>query len=423
MTKQSDHVQAHTFFSLKTQFENIGDALINRELVRLVAKHNHVHIDLSRCPQSFVNTLGLDQHILDKDMTQYSSCLRLFWHMGLRRLQGQRCYYFLSPGGYVGEIKGRVWIAKYVSAIILLCFYAIGIRICHVGVSYERLGPRFTRLLKWRSALLYTHLLRDHHSLKYAQSLGLKCDGLLPDLAFHIFTRFPNARIQSAPHQKVTYQSAPNRVCFSFRTDQSPEQFDHVKAFVEACVKTFPETTKYMCFAQVERDAADMSKLRSHIETWTGHQCAFQSCTDRIETCLSFYQQCDVVISNRLHALLMGGSQTGHILACITGQKNQKIQGLLSDVGLQSHILDLDKPLSQQSWQQIYEVCHTPIDLKLQKEKLKQGFQNLFQSVTSEKECPSHNNLQSSPQSNTQSSRFFRSLFQSITGRIQLLKR
>ena len=49
-----------TFFSPKTQFENVGDALINRELIRLASDNSSVVLDVSRCPLDFVEDLSVN---------------------------------------------------------------------------------------------------------------------------------------------------------------------------------------------------------------------------------------------------------------------------------------------------------------------------------------------------------------------------
>ena len=51
-----------SFFSPKTQFENVGDALINREMIELASLNSKVILDLSRCPADFNETLGLDNN-------------------------------------------------------------------------------------------------------------------------------------------------------------------------------------------------------------------------------------------------------------------------------------------------------------------------------------------------------------------------
>jgi polysaccharide pyruvyl transferase WcaK-like protein len=320
--------QNYSFFSIKTQFENVGDALINREMIELAAKNSQVYVDLSRCPESFKNTLNLTSN----NINLVSGSFALFHKMIMKSFNNNQAFYFLSPGGYLGEIEGKEFISKYINAGILFFLTKVfKVKICHIGVSYERIGSKFIKLLSRRSKLLHKHLLRDEISKSYADKNKIQNNGTMPDLAFNIFINEPNKVVNS------------KKICFSFRTDQYKDQFNDVKNFIINLSKKLPTDTKFKFFAQVERDVSNMQALTDIVNSFPDLNASFESSVRSLQECYSFYDDCDLIISNRLHVLLMGGSRAGRILPCVYGDHNMKIRGIMDSLGLTENVQDLSE--------------------------------------------------------------------------------
>jgi polysaccharide pyruvyl transferase WcaK-like protein len=354
--------EAQSFFSLKTQFENVGDALINREMVRLAAANGRAHVDLSRCPERFRRTVKLEDNA--KVYHGFGSLCR---SMITHRLQGKRCYYFLSPGGYVGEVGWKEMPSKLLNTFVLLAFVLIGIRICLVGVSYERLGSRNIRLQALRSKLLYRHFLRDRASLAYAQQSGFKTSGLMPDLAFNIFSH-------AAQNKQSLKPADVKRVAFSFRTDQYEHQKEQVIATAKACLALLPERISVLLMVQVERDRPGMQALKTALESEGILDVTFVEHPHSIEDCISAYNTSDLIISNRLHALLMAGSVTGHLLAVTGDGKNKKIEGVLEELGQP----DVKLAAGETAQQTIQPLLETALDFYVDGQVLHRQLQKGF---------------------------------------------
>ncbi len=355
--------QAQCFFSLKTQFENVGDALINREMVRLASSYGQAHVDLSRCPASFVQTLGFDGAA-----TIYKGFVPLCMSMITRRLKKHPCYYFLSPGGYVGELSYKDVLTRIINTLVLLLFSLIGIRICLVGVSYERLGPRNIFMQKIRSRLLYRHFLRDKTSIEYAKNNGIKVNGIMPDLAFNIFT-------YELKEQQV--KAIPEHVAFSFRTDQYEAQKEQVFQTVEALLEMLDQSTNYTLVSQVGRDREGMFELKALIEDKTGSPISFVDGADSIDKCTKAYSACDLVISNRLHSLLIGVSVIGHLVA-VTGEgKNKKIEGVLAEIDSE----DLRIPAGEMSKDELETIVKAALAKTVDGRKLHNTLQKVFKDM------------------------------------------
>lgn len=307
-----------SFLSVKTQFENAGDALINRELLRLCSKYSQVTLDIGRCPKEFVESLNLDLYAPD---VMRVSTLELFWKMGLSRLNRRETYYFLIPGGYVGEKAGKQALSILLNTLALILMRAIGVRVCHVGVSYERLGKFHAGVLAYRSKLMHHVLVRDKRSQKYAEELGIRVDGVMTDLAFGA------ASYQA--HMATTCDS----IAISFRADQAEQQRSDVVAIVDRLDATLPTGTDFRFIAQVERDLPLMNELAGR-QYRNGRRAELYDTWMNADAALDAYLGCEFVISNRLHSLLFGLARGCRPIPYVDQQLNQKILGMLEQLGL-----------------------------------------------------------------------------------------
>lgn len=311
---------AYAFFSLKTQFENVGDALINRELIRLAAKYTMVHVDVSRCPEDFRNSLNLKKYA---PTVEVLSTVRLFRRMIYARLHRKSVYYFLSPGGYVGTKPALSLLQATVNTIVLLLLRIMGVRICHVGVSFERLCPRHARLLNVRSRFMHRVLARDPHSAEYASSLGIRVDGTMPDLAFG-----------AAEYRER--RPPGNTVAVSFRVDQAAHQASKVVELVKRLDDAISEDIAFKFVAQVARDEQFMKKL-SEATYKSGRRVELVTTFDDVDRAFEAFDGCRAVFSNRLHALLMGVMNGVVPVAVVDSDVNEKVLNLFNTFGWKTY--------------------------------------------------------------------------------------
>lgn len=305
------------FFSFKTQFENAGDALINRELLRLCALHSDVYLDLSRCPGEFAESLGVSRFASGAKLV---GTFRLFLTMVLSRVAGRDAYYFVSPGGYLGEKNGVAAAVAVVNSVILGCLGSIGVRVCHVGVSFERIGSLHRRILRWRTSFMFRVLVRDFESFEYAQSIGVRVDGVAPDLAF------------GAAHYRP-WDRAGNALAISFRADQLDSQRSDFEALVRRLNECLPMTVEFRFIAQVERDVRFLKQVADGL-SGSARRVTFRDVHNRVDLALDAYAGCRTVVSNRLHSLLFGFLSGAAPVPIVHPHVNEKVLGLFHSIGV-----------------------------------------------------------------------------------------
>lgn len=310
-------MKPRSFFFIETQFDNLGDALINREMIRLMAERSEVTLGVSRVPESFKDMIGRDflaRFTLDETRGRSAFLLAV----ARRALRGERCFVFLSPGGWIGELDGNLNLRSWLHTFLYYLLRLFGARVCQLGVSYEDPGPKLRLLLRGRSGALYRHFVRDEASRAVMQKAGVRIDGLCPDLAFNAFDGA---------------QGKGEGATFSFRADQYKGQIDDIRAFLAFYFETFGTEKPVFFVAQVEKDVAANRELAAWVSARTGIPAPMDDVCASVELAQNAYRRTAVIVSNRLHALLLAGSVGNAMIAAPVGQANKKIRALFADSG------------------------------------------------------------------------------------------
>ncbi|QPM92548.1 polysaccharide pyruvyl transferase family protein [Pseudooceanicola algae] len=317
------------YFNIKTQFDNVGDALIIRELIRLASDRAMTEVYLERAPESFRRTLDIAgrPNVEVHDKGGFGA---LILNMLGARLRGIRCYYFLIPGGLNGDKSVKQFASGLVSLAVIALLALVGVRICQTGFSIERIGPRHARLLRWRSKVLYCVGIRDRISQAYAEDLGIRTTHLVTDLALNLFAENPTV----APDPR-------GAIGFSFRTDKDPAIRDRLTGLAEeVCARTAPGT-RFRCIAQVGRDLPYMSELAERLEKRHPGQVDLVDAHEDISAAIAAYEPCQALLSNRLHGLLLGLRAGASPVALVVEELDHKIRGVFESIGLGDHVCDL----------------------------------------------------------------------------------
>lgn len=319
------------FMSVATQFENLGDALIHRELALLAAAHGPVLVEWSRCPERFRRTLDLEGQPGITTMAGRGAFLRAM--LGARA-RGERAILLLKPGAYLGPLGLPRWRAEAVLAFNR-ALAAAGVELMQLGASYERLDAANAAFLARKSAALACHYVRDEQSRHYAWSVGIAVDGVLPDLAFTLYGK---------SRRPVAGPGAPLTLALSFRTGQYAEQEEQLRALVSQAIAALGREAigAVRLVAQVTWDKTFLAALAEWLEGEHAIAVTLVDAHDSLETARSAYSGCDLLLSNRLHALLVGGTLVPRVLACVDRTHNAKIVGLFETCGWTKSLFVLD---------------------------------------------------------------------------------
>jgi len=353
--------------SVSTQFENVGDAWILRELIRLAATRVPLWVDVTRCPPAFVANLGLDSL---PSVTTVPGLGRLVSRVLRHRRRGGRTAWFLGPGGYHGERSGSDLAKAWVATGVLASLRMAGAHICQVGASYERLGPGHRGLLVARGRLLHSHLVRDEASAVYARSLGIRVHGVAADLAF------------ADPTWSSAVSPDAATVALVFRSDQHATQPAEVTDFSFRLARAAPWVRRWRAIAQVERDRATASAVADAVSA-TGSEAEVALVDHALAAARDAYRGCSHVIGNRLHGLLLGASAGAAPVPVVDTERQAKIVGAFAVLPDGPKVIASDSPDAVERAVAALRDDHPhPLDPKPAREALEAAFDRLLGAPT-----------------------------------------
>lgn len=303
-----------SYFKIKTQFDNVGDALINRELIKLCALMGNVVVDVSSCPSSFQGWLGLSKiKNVFSILGGFSFWTRLFIDL----LKKNDVYFFINPGGYIGEISRFKAYIRIIKCLWLGFLRFCGVKICLVGVSYESLGVNNLLSIKARAKNLHFHGVRDSISEALCKNEGIKTHRI-EDLAF------------GCDYTLKEYSDSPS-VLISMRQD------NNIPDIVNSLLTNLNIGSQNIFLSsQVKRDTV----VQEHINNKLPSDVNDLGMVDSIDGALERYSDVKYVISNRLHVLLLAWFAGAIPIALIASNKNQKIRGIFSDLQMDKNIVE-----------------------------------------------------------------------------------
>ena len=316
------------FVSAKTQHQNLGDAIITRELLRLASGHGTVELNLGGMPKAFLDSIEAQHYRCHGSGAGFVAALIGAAFKRLLSRSAPKVYYLLNPGGFGGGMSAAAVPRHLALVLVYALLRAMGVRLMRVGCS---LGP-FSRgrIAVERMKLAFQHMpsARDSLSIAYARTNGLGQLGYFPDLALLL----AEAREAAAPTP---------RVVLSFRAEPKvPGYDDAVTAALSHHLADprFAPCQRVMA-SQVSFDLPRSRELQQVFGADAGG--AVLAPEADFDGVCRLYASAQAVFSNRLHVLLFALRQGVPTYAVIDPAVNPKIAGIFADLGLQGHVIDI----------------------------------------------------------------------------------
>ncbi|MEB2848151.1 polysaccharide pyruvyl transferase family protein [Endobacterium cereale] len=310
------------FFSANTQYENAGDALINRELLKVLRRWGSVRVAQSGAPEAFMRQLCLEPEEL-----HYESRPALWMGAFLAGTQArfsrtERPYLALTPGDPGGIFDRDVMLRGALTLMLTLA----GVRIVRLGVSLGRMSRGRLRFEAFMSRF-YVHIgIRDSQSLDLARAHGFLNCGYFPDFALALD---PTERSpKTDDHFNVVVSLRDDNLGWADRATLV-RKLDQVIGAVSAS-----QAVSLHFVAQVGIDGAFARYLK---DRYAGRISSVMSEEQNIDRLANIYCRADLIVSNRLHALLLASACGAVPLGLLFPESNVKIVGLLGDLGLGDH--------------------------------------------------------------------------------------
>lgn len=302
-----------SFVSLRTQYENLGDEVINGLLVRELARRMPVTALADGVPDWYLRQFKthIDQGAA---VTFETSAARFYTRLALAGAKPQASYLFLSPGDTTSrseKFNARDFLMRGLARLP-------GLRLANVGASFSALSAARAKILSSSLKRGGPLTVRDHRSAALAARDGLKLP-VVPDLAY-LLGRKNSGRADKA---LISLRAA------------DPASFTG---------------TAVLDLVQIARDAGlepvitwqvarDRDYCRALAESLGGQFVDFVGARPTLGEVAALYQQCRIVFSNRLHVLLIAAA-FGAIALPLIGKAEAKVRGVFEAAALDDLIID-----------------------------------------------------------------------------------
>ncbi len=350
------------FYRAYTQYENLGDIIINKTMVSHLRNYGNLMIDDLGVPEWYCQELELtdneraSQHGHGQYHQNFFLLIVLFRFASLIRLQPRNTYLVKGLGHDAMDISPVEGLYAIISSLILKL---LGVNIIRCGVSIGPFSRRRRIVENVLARLMYFYSVRDQTSANYAHKIGIKKVAIFPDLAW--LMEVPQAT-------KSLLAGQENYVIFSFRsihryskTETGSDNQDIYRLLDDIVQKLCIQgDQKLVICYQVTRDREFCRSLHARYQ----NQCEaifIEQQVDR-QFMSDLYSRASMIFSNRLHVLLFG-LICGSIPIAVINQKTQaKVSGIFSDAGLMKLVLDTNQATID--WQHLREIMADAPTLK-----------------------------------------------------------
>lgn len=358
------NVKNKFYFNSKTQFENFGDAIISRELLKLAKTKGEIHLLSINTPEDFLKIID------DQSYIKHRNIFSFIFSILFSLFKKGNVYYLLNPGGFGGGVNKKELVKQNIIIFIYAILNLCGVKLMRLGASLTNLSPRKGKLESIKSKYIYYNSYRDQLSMDIAYKNNIRTNDCFPDMAFLI-------------EKKATKNlNQDKKIVLSFRDRKGSNIYDAINNnLIELkLIKEKSSQYKFLFSSQVDFDKVFNAKLKDLFikNKFNADEIDFEEKNQYFD----LYQTSELVISNRLHVLLFALVSGTKVVALVEKEHDQKIIGIFKDLGFDNLICDVNS-IRDFDWKSIdsisYEFVEKQINLK--KEEIYRKFGNIIELI------------------------------------------
>lgn len=324
------------FYTENKQTRNLGDVLINKALIALMREEGEICILRNPEADEFSRAVGIQEAERMSAATFYRRMLFMAMRGWFTKKHLRHHVYIMgTPGG--GGIVMRAGLlrsgAKLLGAAL---FKMLGIRVCGFGYSMHRisLARAIFEYAYWNMA--FFSCTRDMYSLTYLRDLGIRNIGKMPDLALYYGDEFQ----ANSAH----YCRDGRKIIISLRDCSDPEYPDYlerVRRQVLALLKSLGESYQVVFSYQVNED---LDTARELLPAFEGYGATLLEDKLDLERAYELYGSAEIVITNRLHVMLLAAMSGVVPVGVGVWPLNQKVEAFVKEEFYRELYLDATMP-------------------------------------------------------------------------------
>lgn len=329
--KAKEKTMRRIFCQTKTQYENIGDVLINKTLLSLLREKGKITAFCGGgLPESFFEEMELEKDERSYAKSQKGFVKEIISSAIKAKKDGDEVYLFSGLGAQ--SAVGILSAARiFVSGLMFMLFRIFGVRIVKIGASVEKYSKSAEAAEKFRSLFISEYFVRDSVSLDKCKRMNIKKARLCPDMSWSYMKNTERVKKEAQGVVAVTFRSHGDDILLKDNCTKALEMLEGV----------IGKEMKVIFYHQVEGQKSDEGVSKYLFEELKSRfSCTLEEKQLSLSTAGDVYKKADFVLSNRLHALLLGYKYGAVPLALINKKDNMKIYSTFTDCGIGDFIID-----------------------------------------------------------------------------------
>ncbi|MEH6307515.1 polysaccharide pyruvyl transferase family protein [Olivibacter sp. CPCC 100613] len=315
-----------------TQYDNMGDLLINKSLITLLRRHGQVIIDDNNKPISFITQLLAEN---DQKLSEITT-------QGLFNFAEHRLKTPSEDKYYLVFVPGDLSVKGFKKALSRVRFFnsrlrklkQMGCRILRLGISLNTFDAPNMIAESLYSSAFHVYGLRDKQSIAKAERFRFSNVRYFPDLAWAFYPKFnENEGVVKGRYILISFRASKSGT--SHHGDYFAEIKNHLfDVLHQSSLGDYKIVVSYQ--VQYDREAA-----QELVELFAKEfEVEFIDKLLSLDEAIHLYKGSDLIISNRLHVLLLGTICKTLSIPFINPVDNKKIAGIYKDNALYDVVLD-----------------------------------------------------------------------------------
>ncbi|MEC5101730.1 polysaccharide pyruvyl transferase family protein [Raoultella ornithinolytica] len=338
------------FYKPTTQYENLGDALIAKNLLAILSLQGNVCVLTEGIPKGFIEIIKNNNC---KNLSKIQFVILPFVYRLLRK----EVSFVYKPGHLFGGDKeyGRGLKSIIKNLYINLLHYS-GVKIIKTGVSVGPLEGGFLKAERNISEKAYIYGVREDYSLKFVTENSFKKYKRVSDLAFYSIVK----------NRKKYAGLDKDNICFSFRPfkNSTITLQEQAKILAEAIVRIAEanKISKIYNVTQVQTDLSFNNLIEEKLSEYNFNigKYYYNINAESFNELGELYKNCKVILSNRLHSLLYAFEHGAHPIAIGNKVENFKVIHVLTDLNMKNIVVNIENDLLDEG--ELHEAINAQIN-------------------------------------------------------------
>lgn len=321
------------FYKTTADFYNTGEVLIYKSLLEFLRQYGEIIVDDSPHIQPlFLQRIGIRDEEKLHSHTRHGF-IHYILLTALRNIFSRRPLFFVTG---VGDHKVKGAKKNVFSFAFLLLCKLCGMRTLRIGMSISFANKAAYRSERLLAKVIPYYYVRDSLSLEACHQAGIYKAMLAPDLSWGY----------TVPRKIEKSAESPMQIIFSFRdyctsTKDKETYCSHLVHAIGIVLAHIckDQSVQVLFTYQCDKDFAFMADLKSKFVQYSNIRLVKELIT--LDNAQDYYGKTQLVITNRLHVLLLAYKYGALTVGLTDLDKHKKILGIFQDNRLSDQLIDI----------------------------------------------------------------------------------